>query len=59
MRTTGPQGDSLALSPESLILSSAVVQLTSGKGKRKLTVHSDAAALTGWHALPRRSPRHL
>lgn len=47
VRTTGPQGDSLALSPESLILSSAVVQLTSGKGKRKLTIHADAAALLG------------
>lgn len=45
VRTTGPRGDSLALSPDSLILSSAVLQLTSGKGKRKLTVHSDAGAL--------------
>lgn len=44
VRTSGPLGDSLAIAPESLVLYSAVVQLTSRQRKRKLTVPSDAAA---------------
>jgi DEAD/DEAH box helicase domain-containing protein len=45
VRTTGMLGDSIALAPEALVLSSDVVQLRSRQGKRRLTVPTDAAAL--------------
>ncbi len=43
VRTTSPLGDTLALAAEALVLTTDVVQLSSGQGKRKLTVPSDAA----------------
>ena len=52
VRTTGAQGDTLALAPDTLLLSSAVVQLSSRQGKRTLTVPADAeAALRGMPCL--------
>ena len=52
VRTSGGFGDTLGLAPDALVLSSAVVQLSSHHGKRTLTVPADAEeALRGMPCL--------
>ncbi len=52
VRTPSDLGDTLALSADCLLLQTEVVQLSSGQGKRKLTVPADAAdALSGMPCL--------